>query len=104
MWGSCVVIPSQGQTQALKLINELHEAHTGASKNEDAGKGICLVPKLDSNIEQLAKNCTTCQATSSSSLKAPLHQWKWLAQPWSRLHFDFAGPFLGHMYTVSCTC
>ena len=37
---------------------------------------------------------------SAHSAKAPLHPWEWPAQPWSRLHLDFAGPFLGHMYLV----
>ena len=37
---------------------------------------------------------------SPSPPKAPVHPWEWLAQPWSRLHLDFAGPFLGHMYLI----
>ena len=52
-------------------------------------------PKLDNDIEQLAKNCTSCQVTSAAPPKAPLHPWEWPAQPWSQLHLDFAGPFLG---------
>ena len=56
--------------------------------------------KLDSDNEQLAKNCSNCQATSSSPSKAPLHPWEWPAQLWSRLHLDFAGTFLGNMYLV----
>ena len=97
MWGSHIVIPLQGRTQVL---NELHEAHTGASKMKMLARAYVWWPKLDSDIERLAKNCTTCQATSSSLPKAPLHRWEWPAQPWSRLHLDFAGPFLGHMFLV----
>ena len=37
---------------------------------------------------------------SAHSAKAPLHPWEWPAQPWSCLHLDFVGPFLGHMYLV----
>ena len=51
-------------------------------------------PKLDNDIEQLAKNCISCQVTSAASPKAPLYPWEWSAQPWSRFHLDFAGPFL----------
>ena len=97
LWGSRIVIPPQGRTQVL---NELHEAHTGASKMKMLARAYVWWPKLDSDIEQLAKNCTTCQATSSSPPKAPLHPWEWPARPWSRLHLDFAGPFLGHMFLV----
>ena len=56
--------------------------------------------KMDNDIENLVKSCSTCQQTSSHPAKAPLHPWEWPAQPWSRLHLDFAGPFLGHMYLV----
>ena len=31
---------------------------------------------------------------------APLIPWQWLSQPWHRLHIDYAGPFLGHMWLV----
>ena len=37
---------------------------------------------------------------SPSPPRAPVHPWEWPAQPWSRLHLDFAGPFLGHMYLI----
>ena len=57
-------------------------------------------PKLDSDIENLARSCAVCQQTSSLPSKAPLHPWEWPSRPWSRLHLDFAGPFLGHMYLV----
>ena len=31
---------------------------------------------------------------------APLQIWIWPSQPWSRLHIDYAGPYLGHHYLV----
>ena len=31
---------------------------------------------------------------------APLHPWEWPAEPWSRVHLDFAGPFLNGMFLV----
>ena len=55
---------------------------------------------MDTDIEVLAKKCVECQQTSSSPATAPLHPWEWPVQPWSRLHLDFAGPFLGRMYLV----
>ena len=30
---------------------------------------------------------------------APLHQWEW-PKSWSRVHVDYAGPFLGSMFLV----
>ena len=56
--------------------------------------------KLYSNNDNLARLCILCQQTSASPSKIPLHPWEWLSQTWSRLHLDFAGPFLGRMYVV----
>ena len=41
--------------------------------------------------------CSDCQ---SSQPMAPLHPWEWPQRPWSRLHLDYAGPFLGKMFLV----
>lgn len=30
----------------------------------------------------------------------PLHPWEWPETPWSRIHVDYAGPFLGKMFLV----
>ena len=32
---------------------------------------------------------------------APLHPWKWPKRPWTRLHIDYAGPFLGKMFLIT---
>ena len=55
---------------------------------------------MDGDIETVVKQHTDCQQSRPSSLAAPLHPWEWPAHPWSRLHLDFAGPFLGHMFLV----
>jgi len=28
------------------------------------------------------------------------HPWQWPNQPWSRLHLDFAGPYMGHIIII----
>ena len=33
-------------------------------------------------------------------LPAPLQPWSWPTRPWSRLHLDYAGPFLSKMILV----
>ncbi len=55
---------------------------------------------MDSEIEEIVKSCSSCQATRPSPPVAQLHPWEWPNKPWSRLHIDFAGPFMGHMYLV----
>ena len=49
-------------------------------------------------IENIVKSCVLCQQNRPSP--APLHPWEWPLEPWSRLHIDFAGPFMGHMFMV----
>ena len=55
---------------------------------------------MDGDIETVVKQCTDCQQSCPSPPAAPLHPWEWPAHPWSHLHLDFAGPFLGHMFLV----
>ena len=50
--------------------------------------------------ETMVKQCSSCQLTRPSPPVAQLHPWEWPNEPWSRLHIDFAGPFMGHMYLV----
>ena len=97
LWGARVVIPTQGQKSVL---DELHETHLGASKMKALARSYIWWPKMDSEIEEIARKCCNCQQTSTAPAKAPLHPWEWPAQPWSRLHLDFAGPYLGRMFLV----
>ena len=97
LWGARVVVPPPGQKSVLE---ELHETHLGVSKMKALARSYIWWPKMDTDIEALVKKCTDCQQSSSSPPTAPLHPWEWPAQPWSRLHLDFAGPFLGKMYLV----
>ena len=50
---------------------------------------------MGAEIENLVKSCSTCQESRPSPPAAPLQPWEWPSEPWSRLHLDFAGPFLG---------
>ena len=97
LWGSRVVIPKNCRTTVLK---ELHETHQGASKTKLLTRSYVWWPKMDSDIEEMVKNCNVCQETRPAPPAAPLHPWEWPTQPWNRLHLDFAGPFMGHMFPV----
>jgi len=44
--------------------------------------------------------CEVCQLHSAAPAAAPLHPWKWLESPWSRIHIDHAGPFKGHLILI----
>jgi len=57
-------------------------------------------PSMDSNIEHITKTCMGCFNTQNMPSSAPLHPWEFPDKPWSRIHVDFAGPFMGHMFLV----
>ena len=97
LWGSRVVIPKNCRTTVLK---ELHETHQGASKTKSLARSYVWWPKMDSDIEEMVKNCNVCQETRPAPPAAPLHPWEWPTQPWNRLHLDFGGPFMGYMFLV----
>ena len=55
---------------------------------------------MDQEVEREANQCDACQQNSKSPSTAPLHPWEWPEKPWTRLHVDYAGPFLGKMFLV----
>ncbi|PIO54612.1 integrase core domain protein, partial [Teladorsagia circumcincta] len=57
-------------------------------------------PALDSDIEQLVKNCATCVEAAKNPVKAELSSWPKATSPWTRVHADFAGPLDGIYYLV----
>ena len=46
------------------------------------------------------KHCAACQENRKAPPVAPLHPWEWPTKPWLRVHADYAGPFLGHMFLI----
>ena len=82
------------------VLKELHETHQEASKMKSLARSYVWWSKMDSDIEEMVKNCNVCQETRQTPPAAPLHPWEWPTQPWNQLHLDFIGPFMGHMFLV----
>ena len=57
-------------------------------------------PKMDSDLEAKVRSCSTCQMYRNDPPQAVLHPWEWPKQPWTRLHADYAGPFLGTVFLI----
>ena len=57
-------------------------------------RSYLLWPKLDYDIVKRVRECLRCQQNCLSP--APVHLWEWPEQPWSRVHIDFAVPFMGY--------
>ncbi|XP_062401725.1 LOW QUALITY PROTEIN: uncharacterized protein K02A2.6-like [Sardina pilchardus] len=97
LWGSRVIIPPQGRET---MIEELHEAHPGASRIKMLARSYVWWPNMDAELEAAVRKCHVCQINQASPAAAPLHPWEWPAQPWMRLHVDFCGPVSGKMFLI----
>ena len=97
LWSARVIIPPQGRQP---LLEELHNTHLGASKMKALAHSYIWWPGMDEEINNLVKSCSVCQQSQPAPAVAPLHSWEWPSEPWSRLHLDFAGPFMGHMFLI----
>uniref|UniRef100_H3A251 Gypsy retrotransposon integrase-like protein 1 n=1 Tax=Latimeria chalumnae TaxID=7897 RepID=H3A251_LATCH len=96
LWGSRVVIPPPGQKRALA---ELHEGHPGSSCMKGLARSYLWWPKMDEDLEITVKNCH-CQLHQQALVEVSLHPWECPERPWTRLHLDFLGPFIGKMFLI----
>ena len=86
--GSRVVIPPPGRQL---ILDDLHDTNTGSTKIKSLARSFVWWPGMDAQIEKLVKSCAVCLESRPSPAPAPRG---------SRLHIDFAGPFLNHMFMV----
>ncbi|XP_062404761.1 uncharacterized protein K02A2.6-like [Sardina pilchardus] len=98
LWGLRVVIPPQAREI---LLDELHEPHPGISRMKSTARGHMWWPGLDNEIEQKVKACVICQEVRNAPPQAPVSPWEWPGKPWTRIHIDYAGPFLGEMFLIA---
>ena len=97
LWGNRVVVPKKGRDRVLQ---QLHDGHPGVSRMKGIARSITWWPGIDKEIENRVQNCTQCQQNQKAPAPSPLHVWKWPDRPWSRLHIDHAGPFMGKYFLV----
>ena len=82
-------------------MDELHEGHPGISRIKGLARGVVWWPGIDADLEKKVKECCcACEANKKSPALAPLHTWDWPSHPWTRLHIDHAGPFLGKAFLI----
>lgn len=97
LWGTRVIIPRRLQP---RILSELHRGHPGICRMKSISGSYIWWPTLDKDLEHLASSCISCQAVKQAPAAAPLHPWLWPSKPWERLHIDFAGPFMGKMFSL----
>ena len=72
----------------------------GNRKKKSLARSYVWWPKMDTNLEEKVKGCATCQSHQKTPPCSPLHPWEWPGRPWSRVHVDYAGPFMGKMFLL----
>ncbi len=97
MWGTRVLIPTIFREA---LLNELHSEHSGMVRMKSVARGIIWWPCMDRDIESVVRGCLDCQEQANHPVSVVPTPWKWPSSPWTRLHIDFAGPFLGYSFLV----
>ena len=97
LWGSRVIVPEKGRERVLSM---LHQAHPGMSKMKCLVRCYVWWPKMDSEIEACVKACEMCQVNQKAPPAVPLHPWSYPSRPWSRVHIDHAGPFMGKTFLL----
>ena len=97
LWGSRVITPPKLWE---RVLDEIHKSHLGIVKMKAIARSYVWWLKLDDDIEKKVSSCDVCQLSRNSPPPALLHTWEWPARPWSRLHIDYAGPYLGQMFLI----
>ena len=97
LWGTRVVIPASLRPT---LLLDLHSEHMGIVRMKAMARQYLWWPKLNSEIEEIARNCESCREQDPMPSKVTSASWDWPAGPWRRLHLDYAGPFLDRMFLI----
>ncbi|UYV67231.1 K02A2.6-like, partial [Cordylochernes scorpioides] len=87
VWGMRVVIPP---SLRIKMLNCLHETHSGMNKMKAVARSHFWWPNLDTQIEFLVNKCRSCQESQDGPNEGKWQPWRWSTRPWQRIHIDFA--------------
>ena len=96
-YGIRVIIPSTLRNHILKL---LHLGHFGMQRMKQLARSTVYWPRIDFDIEDLCRKCTSCGQFQNKPDKPSIHPWMMPEKPWSRLHLDHAINFLGRNWLV----
>jgi hypothetical protein len=92
-----VVIPTVLRT---RILRDLHKSHFGVVKMKALARSLYWWPGLDKAIEEMARNCNTCNSIRNNPPKVEVHEWETAETPFDRVHIDYAGPFMSANFFV----
>lgn len=82
------------------ILQSLHAAHLGMCKMKGMARSFVYWPRIDADIEMIARDCGTCASVANKPRKCEDHHWEYPKGPWERVHMDYAGPFEGMMLLI----
>jgi hypothetical protein len=98
LWGGRVVVPPKLRE---KVLDDLHLAHVGMVRMKMLERGYCWWPSMDKQVEGKVSGCQSCIENCNNPPSAILHPWEKASRPWSRIHIEHAGPFMGHVFRIA---
>ncbi|XP_067928946.1 uncharacterized protein [Watersipora subatra] len=91
-----VVIPTSLLKEVPKI---LHLGHFGIQRMKQLAPTAVYWPRMDGDIAETSKLCTSCAENQRLPSKYPVHPCMLPEKPWSRLHLDHAIKFMGRQTT-----
>ncbi|XP_056136247.1 uncharacterized protein K02A2.6-like [Lampris incognitus] len=97
LWGARVIILTKGRDTVLKIQ---HQTHAGMTRMKGLARSYVWWPGMDQDVEKEVQSCEECQTHQKAPPATPLHPWEWPEEPWSRIHVDYTGHFMGEMFLL----
>lgn len=96
-----VGIPSCLPTKCRqRLLGSIHSSHLGIVKSKAVARSFMWWPGIDAELESLIKSCKSCLSVRSNPPKSNLIPWEVPDRVWSRIHIDYAGPFIHFHFLI----
>ena len=97
MWQERIIVPS---TFRKTVLSVLHDGHPGIWAMRALSRFYVWWPGIDKDVENHVKQCNPCQQNRPWEPETLLYSWCAPAEPWARIHIDYAGPFDGKFWLV----
>jgi len=74
LYNGKVVIPIA--SLRTQFLCDLHRSHFGAAKMKALARGLYWWPDVDKAIDEIARNCNTCNLLRNNSPRTEIHEWE----------------------------
>ena len=97
MWQERIIVPS---TFRKTVLSVLHDGHPGIWAMRALSRFYVWWRGIDKDVQNHVKQCNPCQQNRPREPETLLYSWCAPAEPWARIHIDYAGPFDGKFWLV----